>query len=311
MRASSEMQSAWSEYWKDGPTESLPEDRASGLLTALQSEWAAFFAGLPDGARLVDLATGGGDVVRQALAVGRDLAVTGVDIADLGAVAAAIPSPRVRFVGDTDLSSLPFADAAFDAVVSQFGFEYADPPLAVREALRVLAPGGRGRFILHRADSAITVGAANSLAAYQAVFPDNSGFRLGQSLFARRQAAEPAAAIADAVAQFRAAIAQAQARMRNERPYQIPANVIGFLTRLANAATQMPPEEALHQLGVVEHHNIARNLRKRAQIDSALDRQGVARLSGLLAGGGASVSAPAELKFSGGRILAWSLTFQK
>jgi SAM-dependent methyltransferase len=46
-----------------------------------------------------------------------------------------------------DAEALPFADGAFDAVVSQFGHMFAPrPEVAVREMLRVLRPGGRIAF---------------------------------------------------------------------------------------------------------------------------------------------------------------------
>jgi hypothetical protein len=60
MRAPLETKSAWTEYWKTGHFESLPEDRAAGLLVAFDAAWKEFFLGFPDGARLLDLATGGG-----------------------------------------------------------------------------------------------------------------------------------------------------------------------------------------------------------------------------------------------------------
>ena len=85
MRESPEMQSAWTEYWKTGHFESLPEDRAAGRLGSLDSAWTKFFSGLSDGAKLLDLATGGGDVVRRALALGRNFTITGVALADLSA----------------------------------------------------------------------------------------------------------------------------------------------------------------------------------------------------------------------------------
>lgn len=69
--------------------------------------------------------------------------VTGLDIAEGGAVAARdrTPEPSWRH---RERPSLPFDDATFDAVVSQFALTYVPNPAAVlAEMLRVLAPGGR------------------------------------------------------------------------------------------------------------------------------------------------------------------------
>src|SRR5262245_30794322 len=46
-----------------------------------------------------------------------------------------------------DVEALPYADATFDVVVSQFGHMFAPrPEIAIREMLRVLKPGGRIAF---------------------------------------------------------------------------------------------------------------------------------------------------------------------
>ncbi len=313
MRASPEMQSAWTEYWKGGPTESLPADRASGLLDALDTAWADFFSGLPGGARVLDLASGGGDVVRKAAAAGRDFEIAGVDIADLSAVSATMPSGRIKLAGNTDLSSLPFADTSFDAVTSQFGFEYADVAAASREAVRVMAPGARGLFILHHADSAITQGALNSQAAYRAVFPDNSAFqKCGRDVFERYEKSASRAETLVAETQFRKAVVEAQSRIVQDRAFVNAHKVVGFLTRpRVRAHFYSGGVEALHQLQVVEHHNEARELRKGAQIKAALDAAGVNRIAALLETAGAAVQPITELRYLHGKILAWSLPFGK
>ena len=135
MRVSSEMQSAWTQYWNNGHMESLPEDRAAGRLGALDSAWKQFFSKLSDGGTLLDLATGGGDVVRRAIALDRNFNIKGIDLADLSAVSATLQTPGVELIGNTDLSNLPFSDATFDAITSPFGIEYADVTAATREAI--------------------------------------------------------------------------------------------------------------------------------------------------------------------------------
>ena len=62
------------------------------------------------------------------------------------------------------MEHLPFADASFDYVCSQFGIEYAERPAAWHEALRVLKPSGRLHCVVHHADSIVTKIAAQERA---------------------------------------------------------------------------------------------------------------------------------------------------
>jgi ubiquinone/menaquinone biosynthesis C-methylase UbiE len=311
MRTPPEMQSAWTEYWKTGAVESMPADRASGLLAHMDAAWNAFFAKLANGAKILDLATGGGSVVRAAVSQGREFEITGVDIADLSPVRATIQSGNVRLIGDTDLSSLPFADGAFDAVTSQFGFEYADVEAAAGEAVRVLTSGGQGHLVLHHADSAISHGDSSSLAAYRSVFAGSTAFQLGRTVFESEQQSASAEDIAAAITRFRNAVGELRPRLRADRSYRVAGNVVEFLMRLASSPSSYPAAEGLHQLETVEKFNEARNLRKAAQTKAALDRSGVDRVAAFLRAAGASVSEPQELRYTGGKLLAWSLLFQK
>ena len=99
------------------------------------------------GDRVVDLACGTGIVARRAAAaVGAGGAVVGVDVNDgMLAVASALTdgTPVLRWC-KADATAVPLSDGDFDKVCCQQGLQFfPDRPLAVREAHRLLAPGGR------------------------------------------------------------------------------------------------------------------------------------------------------------------------
>jgi len=102
------------------------------------------YAGVAAGSRVLDVACGTGVVALTAARLGAK--TTGVDLTpELVARArenAAIMKLEVDF-HEGDAEALPFPDAAFDVVVSQFGHMFAPrPEVATREMLRVLRPGG-------------------------------------------------------------------------------------------------------------------------------------------------------------------------
>jgi ubiquinone/menaquinone biosynthesis C-methylase UbiE len=105
-------------------------------------------AELQPGERVLDLACGTGVVARPAAAkVGETGQVTGLDInAGMLAAARAMPSESgaaINWVeGSATAMSLP--NASFDVILCQQGLQFfPDQDAALREMLRVLAPGGR------------------------------------------------------------------------------------------------------------------------------------------------------------------------
>jgi len=93
----------------------------------------------PPGA-LLDSGCGTGGLLRHMIALGRPL--IGLDFNPAAARRAAAKSGATTLAGDTN--RLPFAAGAFTALTScdVLGHRAADPPAALAEFRRVLAPGG-------------------------------------------------------------------------------------------------------------------------------------------------------------------------
>jgi ubiquinone/menaquinone biosynthesis C-methylase UbiE len=97
--------------------------------------------GATAGLKALDLCCGQGNV-SHALAA-RGCKVTGVDFSPAMLEMARHGVPDATFI-EADAQNLPFNDAKFDLVVSNLGICHVpDQPRALREAKRVLRPGGR------------------------------------------------------------------------------------------------------------------------------------------------------------------------
>lgn len=149
----------WTRYWAGGALHSCGGSFDGNYAGEIREFWREAFAPLGAGARLLDIATGNGPIPKLMLDLrpGVDLQCDAVDLASVApAWPQALPAAeraRLRFHQGVQAETLPFADAGFDLVVSQYGLEYSDLARSVPELLRVLAPAGRVRLLVHHAEA--------------------------------------------------------------------------------------------------------------------------------------------------------------
>lgn len=127
----------WSYF---GPIEAFTAPPAAHLVR---------FAGVKSGQSVLDVGCGTGVVGLSAAQIGAQ--VTGLDLTPALLERARENSriaelPSITWI-EGDAEALPFADASFDVVLSQFGHMFAPrPEVATAELLRVLKPGGTVAF---------------------------------------------------------------------------------------------------------------------------------------------------------------------
>jgi SAM-dependent methyltransferase len=127
----------------------------AAIITIPASARLVRFAQVKPGDRFLDVGTGTGNL---ALTAAREGAVaTGIDLTPNLIEAAKRHSQLLKLNvewHEGDAEALPFKDASFDVVASQFAHMFAPrPEVALGEMLRVLRPGGRIAFATWPAES--------------------------------------------------------------------------------------------------------------------------------------------------------------
>lgn len=285
---------AWTRYWALGPLHSLGTTFAGSYADSIGTFWQREFLGCAPGSRILDIGCGNGPLADILLKLHPDAgpAICGVDLANPAprwwAKLPAAQRDRIEFRGGVAAESLPFPDASFTAVVSQFGIEYSDLKRSLPEVLRVLQPGGRVAFITHHADSLPVIVSRHELRHLD--FLEAEGGYLGRAAMllpymARLATAEGRlsldsdAAAQEARRQFDAASAALESRAREEPIPDVLAETQAAVAEAFRAAASGAGVAAGRETLAACRGRLADSrLRLQDLVDSGLDGRGVSAL---------------------------------
>ncbi len=320
MSISREQAWEWSAFWKaENPDSCLPEgaDLASGIARA----WHSFFESLGPGSRILDLGTGNGSLASRAAAVGstkqRPFTIEAVDLADIDPHRF-LPAKRdilsdIRFRGRTAMESLPFGDGTFDAVVSQYGIEYSDLDRSIPEALRLLAPLGRLRLLLHAEDGVLAERCRLQSRQARDIL-DSTLFADVVDLLEKLHAAEQGGGgpqthgqALSAVQVVKSTLDSLAERFGADTDASLPGAVFAAVRRLPDLRKSLVHGTLMATAAETRHLLEAQLQRLVAMQAAALDRQGMESLAARVGALGLRVRMQAAEADEGGRRLGWWL----
>jgi ubiquinone/menaquinone biosynthesis C-methylase UbiE len=182
----------WDSYWNKTKTlNSFAEgEQGQGYQGEVAQFWQQVFNQQDKNACVLDLATGNGGLAVLALQNCPTFEVYAADLANIAPLQLFDKSDavyplleKIHFYGNMAAEQLSFSDAQFNLVVSQFGFEYAEPEPTLAHIYRVLQPGGAFVALIHHHNSFITQDCQAGLVALQ-VFLATAGLLDGAEDFA-------------------------------------------------------------------------------------------------------------------------------
>jgi len=311
----------WDQFWSSGRGACCSVHQGVDYAEDFRQPWNEFFSSLQASDSILDLCTGNGAVLRtasqQAEAAGISVRLDGVDLAH---IEPRTGQEKITFHAQVDVTDLPFDDQVFDYVSSQFGIEYAAPESACREAVRVLKPGAKGRFIVHAAEGITAAYAQRELADLDELLHDIGIFPA---------AAEALRAMCDVERQEGDLSEQQIERARGlHKKFFERLTLIGdtwqqrsaqeayrdtgsLLQHTLNNRAAFPVEVLLDKIRETEEAVVLHRARLQALINAALDSADCEQLSQQLKMlGCTSVSVQPLHNAGGDKMLGWCIDFQ-
>jgi len=306
-------QRAWTTYWHSGALHSCPTSFVGNYAGAIAEFWSEVGKSLPAPARVLDVGTGNGSIPKFLMDIAADRGVVEIDGVDAAQIAptwhSTADTPRVRFHSGVRMEALPFPDAAFDVVCSQFAIEYASAPEAWTEALRVLKPGGSLCWVMHHRASVFASVAAQERDHLAWLLQADGLFGAAADLapwLMRHRAGEASVAMSSEANAARSRFNGIQQDLESRIQASASADVLGEVRAQLHAilARSTEPVAALSQYRQQLQESM---LRSSDLVDRALDSDRVRNLASWLEDHRPGATVAVETLRQEEGILAWGL----
>lgn len=309
--------SIWDQYWHYDRIASCFDGAGADNYDAwIADGWRGFFRDLPEGTHILDLCTGNGAAALIAAEIGRTggkhFEIAAVDQADIDPAAFVTRHGEdyalIRFQGGVDVEALPFPDAGFGAVISQYGIEYSDLGRSLPEAVRMLAPGGCLRLVVHATEGIVAAGARTVIAEADLLLdgiglPDSARRCFEAVLAVERPPHAGDKAEADrCFAAFQSALEKAARHIPQAHDKTMFRNSGAVLLDTFSRRGHFDLEQLLTKADEVRAEIACHRWRLAALVESALDRDGAGMLAQRLRDNGAADAACAPLNNADGLI---------
>ncbi len=154
------MSEHWSEYWSQGYLTSFGGEIKNNYEGILKKYWEKHFIKLDDDFNVLDLCTGNGSIpllLEACLVKKVDRGtVVGVDMARVKELDCQLHSTiDIKLLSNINCQELPFEAETFNKCTSQFGVEYSNLEITIKEVTRVLKFDGEAHFIMHNTNSEV------------------------------------------------------------------------------------------------------------------------------------------------------------
>lgn len=146
------MSDHWSEYWEQGHITSFGNAFKMNYQGEIKALWQNFSRTLDKHSKVLDIGTGNGAVIELIQAASQHECI-GIDLAKINDEVT--KQINGHFISNVPAEKMPFKDAEFDAVISQFALEYSDVDLSLNEIHRVLKSKGKLHLVCHHKSSII------------------------------------------------------------------------------------------------------------------------------------------------------------